>query len=93
MLELAFVILICGPRVGSSITVAEKSKIEECLELFISKYFRCQHSFKQLRGACKQIQLLSEEEIALLSKKPVDYYRAKVQENFKFRTWGDESAE
>lgn len=35
MLEMAFMVLICGPRVGSNITVAEKSKIEDCLELFI----------------------------------------------------------
>lgn len=35
MLEMAFMVLICGPRVGSNITVAEKSKIEDCLEIFI----------------------------------------------------------
>ena len=43
MLEMAFIVLICGPRVGSNITVAEKSKIEDCLELFISHFFRCEH--------------------------------------------------
>jgi hypothetical protein len=46
MLEMTFMVLICGPRVGSSITLAEKSKIEDCLELLIGKYFRCDHSFK-----------------------------------------------
>ena len=89
MLEMTFILLICGPRVGNSITLAEKSKIEDCLELLIGDYFRCDHSFKQLKAASKQIQLLSEEEISLLTKNPSDYYRAKVQDGFKFHTWGD----
>lgn len=93
MLELAFMVLICGPRVGSSITLAESSKIEECLDLLIQKFFRCEHSFKQLKAASHQIQSLHEDEIALLSKKPVDYYRAKVQDKFRFVTWGEDSAE
>ena len=46
MLEMAFMVLISGPRVGSNITVAEKSKIEDCLETFIGQFFRCDHSFK-----------------------------------------------
>ena len=53
MLEVTFMILICGPRVGGGIMVAEKSKIEDCLELFIGKFFRCDHSFKQLKAASK----------------------------------------
>ena len=89
MLEMAFMVLICGPRVGSNITVAEKSKIEDCLEIFIGQYFRCEHSFKQLKAASKQIQLLQEEEIALLTKNSIDYYRAKAQDDFKFQTWGE----
>jgi len=81
--------LICGPRVGSNITVAEKSKIEDCLELFINKYFRCEHSFKQLKAGSKKIQLLQEEEIALLTKNVADYYRAKEKEDFKFQIWDE----
>ena len=55
MLEMTFILLICGPRVGNSITLAEKSKIEDFLELLIGDYFRCDHSFKQLKAASKQI--------------------------------------
>lgn len=45
-----------------------------------------------MKGACKQIQTLSEEEIALLGKNPIDYYRAKVEDNFQFNAWGDEDS-
>ena len=74
MLEATFMVLVSGPRVGSSITLAEKQKIEDCLDLLIGKFFRCEHSFKQLKAASKKINLLSEEEIALLVKQPLDYY-------------------
>ena len=77
MLEIAFMVLISGPRVGCSITVAEKQKIEDCFEIFVTHFFRCEHSFKELKAASKKIQLLQEEEIALLTKKPIDYYKAK----------------
>ena len=78
MLELTFMVLICGPRVGCNITVAEKCKIEDIMEIYIGQYFRCEHSFKQLKAASKQIGLLQEEEIALLTKNSIDYYRAKA---------------
>lgn len=55
MLEMTFMVLICGPRVGCNITAAEKTKIEDCLEVFIGKYFRCEHSFKQLKTASRKI--------------------------------------
>lgn len=55
MLEMTFMVLISGPRVGSNITLAEKQKIEDCLEIFISKFFRCDHSFKQIKAASKKI--------------------------------------
>ena len=58
MLELTFMVLICGPRVGCNITVAEKCKIEDIMEIYIGQYFRCEHSFKQLKAASKQIGLL-----------------------------------
>ena len=90
MLEMTFILLISGPRVGSNITVAKKSKIEDLCELLIEKYFRLEHSFKQLKNASKQLNFLREDEIALLTKKPIDYYKAKRQDGFKFRTWGSE---
>jgi len=55
MLEITFMVLLAGPRVSSSITLAEKQKIEDCLKLFISKFFRCDHSFKQIKAASKRI--------------------------------------
>lgn len=55
MLEMTFMVLISGPRVGSNITLAEKQKIEDCLEIFISKFFRLDHSFKQIKAASKKI--------------------------------------
>ena len=91
MLELTFVILMCGPRVGCNITVAEKQKIEEVLEVLASKFFKFSHSLKDLKSVGKQIKLLSEEEIAKLSKNPVDYYRAKYQDGFKFSSWGQDN--
>ena len=46
MLEMTLIVLICGPRVGSNITMAEKQKIMDCLELFSTRFFKCEHSFK-----------------------------------------------
>ena len=87
MLEMTFILLISGPRVGSNITQAEKNKIEECFEIFIKQFFKLDHDFKELKNASRQLNFLREDEIGLLTKKPVDYYRAKRKENFKFRTW------
>ena len=53
MLELTFVILMCGPRVGCNITVAEKQKIEEVLEVLSSKFFKFAHSLKDLKAVGK----------------------------------------
>jgi len=55
MLEMTFILLICGPHVSSNITLAEKQKIEDCLETLISKFFRCEYSFKKLKAASKRI--------------------------------------
>ena len=55
MLELTMIVLLCGPRVGCNITVAEKQKIEEVLEVILSKFFKCEHSLKHLKSVSKQI--------------------------------------
>ena len=57
--------------------------------MIIQKFFRSEHSFKQLKQASKRIYLLQEKEIDLLKKNAVDYYRAKVKDGFKFQTWSD----
>lgn len=36
--------------------------------------------------------MLNEEEIAHLAKNPVDYYRAKYTDQFKFTNWGIDSS-
>lgn len=58
----------------------------------MSKFFRCDFSFKQIKSASKKIQHLPEDHISLLNKSAIDYYRAKSKENFKFKTWSDDES-
>ena len=90
MMEMTFILLISGPQVSSNITQAEKQKIEDCLETLIAKFFRCQHSFKEMKAASKKIQLLNEDQISLLTKSPTNYYRSLIEEGTHVTAWADE---
>ena len=93
MLELSFMILLAGPHVSSSFSAPEKEKIYDSLDVLIHKFFRCEHTFKELKTGSRKIQHLPEEYVGMLNKNVVDYYQSKAAGGFKFRTWDDDDSD
>ena len=83
ILAITFKILIRVPRENNS-TAADKGKIDEQLEILVNKFFRLEHSFKQLKEASKRIAVLSAEDISLMTAPSRVYYQTRYKEGFTF---------
>lgn len=82
ILSLAFKILIRVPRENNATTTADKSKIDEQLDLLMKHFFKMEKSFKRMKESCKKIVSLTTEDVSLMTAPVSNYYKSRATEGF-----------
>ena len=83
ILSLAFKILIRAPRENNT-TQADKSKIDDQLDLLMKLFFKMEKSFKRMKESCKKIPSLSVEDVSLMTGPVKNYYKSRATDGFIF---------
>ena len=93
ILSLAFKFLIRIPRENNATTVADKSKIDEQLELLMKHFFKMEKSFKRMKESCKKIASLTTEDVSLMTSPVKNYYKSRATDGFTFEDYVHEVEE
>ena len=93
ILSLAFKFLIRIPRENNATTVADKTKIDEQLELLMKHFFKMEKSFKRMKESCKKIASLTTEDVSLMTSPVKNYYKSRAADGFTFEDYVHEVEE